>query len=459
MIKQYYLGCLAHASYLIADEESKIAAVVDPQRDIDHYLSEARDMGVTIRHVLLTHFHADFLAGHLELREATGAAISLGAKAQAEYEFTPLADGAEVKLGPNVRLGVLETPGHTPEGISILVYEGPGPDPKAVLTGDTLFIGSVGRPDLMASVGVSAEELAGMLHDSLHRLLELPDPTLVYPAHGAGSFCGKGLSKETVSTIGAQRTTNLALRPMTREEFVAEASSNLPPTPGYFSHDAQLNRQERPTLDAARATGLRALPLEAVLRLQNAGAAVVDVREPTEYAERHLAGSLNVGLSGQFASWAGTLIEPGRPLVIVAPEGREEEAVTRLGRIGFDSVQGHLEGGIASVRERDEATATVRRFSAPELGQALAENEAPHVLDVRALHERQESHIPGSLHIPLPELPKRVNEIPRDRPVVVHCRTGFRSMIAASILEAHGFVGVGDLEGGIVAWDQTVGAS
>src|SRR5437588_1437191 len=282
ILKQYYLGCLAHASYLVADQEAGLAAVVDPQRDVEQYVSDARELNCRIAYVFLTHFHADFIAGHLELRDREGAEICLGARASAEYRFTPMADDEVLALG-RVRLKVLETPGHSPESISILVYD-PGASeevPHAVLTGDTLFIGDVGRPDLRASIGWSAEQLGSMLYDSLRqKLVPLPDDTLIYPAHGAGSLCGKNLSSDTVSTMGLQRQYNYALQPMSRERFVEIVTADQPDTPAYFTYDAVLNSRERPTLDDALARGLQPLSLTALLEPVEDGAQLLDARDP-----------------------------------------------------------------------------------------------------------------------------------------------------------------------------------
>src|SRR5579884_2322141 len=329
---QYYLRCLAHASYLVGDAGSRTAAVVDPQRDVDQYLEDARRAGLEIRHVILTHFHADFVAGHLELRNRAGARIYLGRRARAEYAFTGLGDGDVIEFG-SVRLAALETPGHSPESISLLVYDLARSDrtPRAVLTGDTLFIGDVGRPDLRAALGWSAEELAGMLYDSLRtKLLALPDETLVYPTHGAGSLCGRNISTETVSTIGVQRRYNYALQPMSREDFIRIVTADQPDAPSYFTYDAILNTKERPTLDATLKEVLQPLGLEEVLRLRNAGAQILDARDPAEYAGAHLVDSLNIGLGGQYASWAGTLLDRDRPIVIVADPGREAARTHRV---------------------------------------------------------------------------------------------------------------------------------
>ncbi len=458
MLKQYYLGCLAHASYLIADETTGVAAVVDPQRDVDQYLSDAAAGGLRIEHVFLTHFHADFVAGHLELRARTGATIHLGARAEADYAFVPGRDGDRLELGPNVRLEILETPGHTPESISLVVHDRQqdAVNPYAVLTGDTLFIGDVGRPDLMASVGMTAEELAGLLYDSLrNKLLVLPDATLVYPAHGAGSMCGKNLSKETVSTLGEQRKFNYALQPMARDEFVRLVTADQPEAPGYFAYDADLNRRERPTLDMTLARMLQPLALEEVLRMAAAGAYVLDVRDPADWAGAHLAGSINIGLSGQFATWAGSLLDRTRAIVVVADPGRESEAATRLGRIGFDHLAGYLDTGMAALAGRPELLRAHERVTAPVLAEWLAQAAPPVVLDIRNPGERDAKHIAGSLHIPLAQLERRRGEIPRGRRLVVHCAGGYRSMIALSLLEHHAVPDATDLVGGIAAWEKS----
>lgn len=456
ILKQFYLGCLAHASYLIGDEETGTAAVVDPQRDVDQYLQEARDRGLEIRHVLLTHFHADFVSGHLELRERTGAVIYLGARARAEYAFTPLKDGGTVELG-SVRLRAMETPGHTPEAICILVYDlrKDRKNPQAVLTGDTLFIGDVGRPDLMASVGVSADELAGMLYESLQtKLLALPDETLVYPAHGAGSRCGKHLSTDTVSTIGVQRGHNYALQPMTKKEFVQLVTANQPEAPAYFGYDAMLNRRERPTLDESLERELHPLRLDDVLRLQREGAQLLDVRDPADYAGGHICGSTNIGLGGKFATWAGTMLSREQPIVIIAEPGREREAAMRLGRIGFDHVAGYLKDGMASLDTAPERVSRTDRITASVLADELASPDPPLVLDVRNEDEWNKDRIDGSVNIPVGHLRERIAELPKNRRIAVHCATGYRSSIAASLLEQEGITGVMDLVGGIEGWKK-----
>jgi hydroxyacylglutathione hydrolase len=455
ILEQFYLNCLAHASYLIGDEATGTAAVVDPQRDIDRYLVFAGEHGLHIRHVFLTHFHADFIAGHLELRDRTGAAIYLGAAAKAEYLFTPRHDGDIVQFG-QVRLQAIETPGHTPESISIAVYDLAKSDaaPHAVLTGDTLFIGDVGRPDLRVALGWSAADLGGLLYDSLRtKLLTLPDASLVYPAHGAGSLCGKALSKETVSTLGEQRRSNYALQPMSKAAFVDLVTADQPDAPPYFIYDAVLNSQERPTLDQALARELNPLPLERVLALQAEGAQVLDTREAGEFAAAHLAGSVNIGLGGQYATWAGTVLKHEAPIVIIADPGREGESAVRLGRIGFDQVAGYLADGLRSLESRPELTATTERISAPLAAERLAGADPPLAIDVRARGEREAKHIAGSVNVPLNHLTERLAELPADRPLLVVCAGGYRSSIAASLLQRHGFTAVSEIAGGITAWE------
>jgi glyoxylase-like metal-dependent hydrolase (beta-lactamase superfamily II) len=454
ILKQYYLGCLAHASYLIADERTRVAAVVDPQRDVDQYLADAQELGVTIQHVFLTHFHADFVAGHLELRDRAGARIHLGARAEAEFDFTPVKDGDVVEFG-DVRLSILETPGHTPEGISIVIHDLAQSDrePHAVLTGDTLFIGDVGRPDLLASFGVSQGELASMLYDSLHgKLLQLPDSTLVYPAHGAGSMCGKKLSTETMSTMGEQRRYNYALQPMTKEQFTALVTAEQPDAPAYFGYDAVLNRKERPTLEQSLERALVALRRDEALAHAKGGAQLVDVRSAAEYAGGHLAGSLNVGLDGSFATWAGSVLDPARPIVIVAEPGREREAATRLARVGFDRVAGFVAGGMAAFEARADLVRTSQRITAQALAERLADRPAPLLVDVRTPGEWQAGHVVVSVNIPLNRLRERLGELPRERELALICRTGYRSSLAASLLAQAGFERILDVTGGIEAW-------
>jgi hydroxyacylglutathione hydrolase len=457
VLKQYYLGCLAHASYLIADPHSGEAAVVDPQRDVEQYLDDARQLGCRIGYVFLTHFHADFVAGHLELRDREQAKIHLGARAVAEYPFVPMRDGDEVHVG-QVRLVVLETPGHSPESISILVYD---PEksrefPYAVLTGDTLFIGDVGRPDLRMSQGWSAAQLASMLYDSLHqKLLALPDETLVYPTHGAGSLCGKNLSSETVSTIGAQRLYNYALRPMSRDGFIELITTDQPDPPAYFTYDAVLNTRERPTLDQALKRELRPLSPQRLVELIEDGAQLLDTREPAEFAAGHVRGAVSVSLGGSFATWCGTILDPERPVVLIADAGRQLEAATRLGRIGFDNVAGYLGGGMRALGDAPDLIERTARVTAATLAELLASGPPPLLVDVRREREWRTGRIDGAINIPLPRLTREIPSLPSTWPLVVYCATGYRSAIAGSLVQRAGRRAVNDLIGGIGAWEST----
>jgi rhodanese-related sulfurtransferase len=354
-----------------------------------------------------------------------------------------------------VRLKILETPGHTPESISILVYDLNKSDtrPHAVLTGDTLFIGDVGRPDLRAALGWSATDLGGMLFDSLHtKLLGLPDQSLVYPAHGAGSLCGKALSKETVSTLGEQRRTNYALQPMSKETFISVVTADQPDAPAYFTYDAVLNSQERPTLDETLAR-VNAMTLDGVLALQAVGAQILDTRNSAEFGAAHLAGSINIGLGGQYATWAGTVLDRDHPIVIIADLGRENESATRLGRIGFDHIVGYLQDGLHSLKSRPDLTATTDRISAPYAAGLLSSAEPPLAIDVRAPRERDQKYIAGSLGIPLNHLVEKLETLPKGRPLLVYCAGGYRSSIAASLLERNGFDHVCEIAGGMAGWE------
>ena len=455
ILKQFYLNCLAHASYVVGDEESRLAAVVDPQRDIEQYLAFAREHDLRITHVFLTHLHADFIAGHLELRERTGATICLGAAASVEYPFLALHDGDSVDLG-RTRIQALETPGHTPESVSLLLFDLDGDEtaPYAVLTGDTLFVGDVGRPDLRGALGWSARSLGSLLYDSLRtKLLPLPDQTLLYPAHGAGSLCGKALSRDTFSTIGEQRRANYALQPMTRDAFIELVTADQPDAPAYFVYDAVLNAKERPTLETSLASGLKPMHLEEVLERQRAGAQILDTRDPAEFAAAHLAGSVNIGLGGQYATWAGTILSPQRPIVVIAEPGRELESAMRLGRIGFDTVVGYLDDGLWTLESRPELIARTERLSPAVAAERLASNEPPLVVDVRATREYEAKHIEGSVSIPLNHLAELADRLPTDRPLLVHCAGGYRSSIAVSLLRQMGFTRISELAGGITAWE------
>lgn len=455
--QQYYLACLSHASYLVGDTASGRAVVVDPQRDVAGYLADAERAGLRIERVIETHFHADFLSGHLELAAATGATICYGPGAEADFPLEHLADGQVIELG-DVRLEVRHTPGHTPESISVVVWERPGDAvPYGVLTGDTLFIGDVGRPDLLAAAGLTAEEMARSLYRSLHtRLLTLPDATRVFPAHGAGSACGKQLSTATVSTIGEQRRTNYALQPMSEDDFVRIVTEGQPVAPLYFPFSAHRNRERHPLLDEADPPP--ALGLDAVLARQRAGARLLDTRDPAAFAAGHLPGSVNVGLDGRFAEYAGDVLDPSDEIVLVCDPGRELEAKVRLGRIGFDNVTGYLAEPQRAFLERPDLMVPSSRVTAPELAALLEGPEPPAVLDVRDPAEVAAGSIPGAVAIPLARLAERLGELDPARPVVAYCASGFRSAIAASLLAARGFVDASDLLGGYEAWTALVAA-
>ena len=454
--KQFYLGCLAHASYLIGSEGE--AAVVDPRRDVEEYLEEAERQGLAIRHVIETHLHADFVSGHRELARRTGARIYFGARAQARFEHVPVREGDEIRMG-DVVLRFLETPGHTPESVSVLVIDRAKSEaPEAVLTGDTLFIGDVGRPDLAEAGGgaapeTGAQELAGMLYDSLHtKLLALSDSVAVYPAHGAGSLCGKNISSEKSSTIGQQRQFNYALQPMPREQFIAMVTADLPEAPAYFGRDVAINREGAPML--SELPPLPALDPEQVEGLLASGAVLLDTRPAAEYGTAHVPGSIHIGLSGQFASWAGTLMPPEASVVLVAEdEERAAEARMRLARVGIENLQGYLSGGIVAWQGSDRPLARTEQISVDELARRLGAGEVTQIVDVRRPGEWKDGHIEQARHLPLHELAARAQEIDPALPVTAICAGGYRSSIATSLLERTGFSPVTNVIGGMSAWN------
>jgi glyoxylase-like metal-dependent hydrolase (beta-lactamase superfamily II)/rhodanese-related sulfurtransferase len=448
--EQFYLGCLAHASYLLAS--GREAVVVDPQRDVDLYLKAADAQGVAIRHIFETHLHADFVSGHKELAARTGATIYIGSRAGAQFPHVPVADGFELAVGA-LRLRVLETPGHTPESICLVVVDGEksSDHPCAVLTGDTLFLGDVGRPDL--SRDYTPMQLAGMLYDSLHgKLMRLADDVLVYPAHGAGSLCGRNMRAERSSTIGTERLTNYALQIRSKNEFTAQLTEHLPARPEYFLQDAEINR--------AGATSLSDLPdLRRVApaeldRMLREGEIALDVRAGDQFAAAHVPGSVNIALSGQFASWAGTVLGlKAHPLLIAGSEEQLVEARMRLARVGIEDLSGYLDGGVTAWKAAGFPLATLHQISAAELDQQL-NSSGLSVLDVRREPEWESGHIAGAAWWPLDNFKVSPPEIDHDAPIAVHCKGGYRSAIACSLLLRAGFRNVSNVAGGFDAWQQ-----
>ncbi len=448
-VKQFFLGCLAHASYLVGSEGR--AAVIDPQRDVDIYLETARQKGLKIEHIIETHLHADFVSGHRELAERTGARICLGAGSGATFPHTAVKDGDSIRFGA-CRFDFLQTPGHTVESICIVMTDlGQPSRPKTVFTGDTLFVGDVGRPDL--SGDHTPQELAAMLFHSLHdKLLKLPDETEIDPAHGAGSLCGRQMSTERSSTIGKQRRSNYALQAAGSEEFIRLLTDCLPPRPEYFRLDAELNRQGAAALDQLPPPQ----PLRApeVLRLQSEGAVVLDTRPVMQFAVAHVPGSLHIGLSGQFASWAARILGLDKHIILVAEDDTQlRESQMRLARVGIEKVDAYLEGGIAGWVESGYQLEYIPQISVQEFAE-LREKEKDDVavLDVREPGEVAAGALENSVRIPLGQLNGRTQELDRERLLVVHCKGGYRSSIATSILRRDGLRQVINLTGGFDAW-------
>jgi glyoxylase-like metal-dependent hydrolase (beta-lactamase superfamily II)/rhodanese-related sulfurtransferase len=429
------------------------AAVVDPRRDVDEYIEEASRNGLEIRHVIETHLHADFVSGHCELAERTGARIYLGAGAKPEFEAQLVHDGDEVTFG-DVTLRFLETPGHTPESICVLLFDRSRSEstPIGILTGDTLFIGDVGRPDLVAAKGYSADQMAGMLYESLHeKILPLPDSVIVYPAHGAGSACGKNIGKETFATLGSQRIGNYALQPMSRDEFVQLATADLPEPPKYFPFDADMNRRGPQSLTVLASP--TAFSPQEVADRQSQGHCVLDVRENIMFGAGHVPASANIGLGGQFAFWCGSLLDPAVPVILVADsEAGVKEAVTRLARVGFQNVTGFLDGGIARWREAGLPLETVEQISVNDLAAMLEADEGTlQVFDVRRPGEYAGGHVPGAVNVPLNKLTDNASLESR-RPTAVICAGGYRSSAATSLLAPLGFHKLYNVLGGTSAW-------
>ncbi len=448
--KQFYLGCLAHASYLIGSEGE--AAVVDPQRDVEQYLEEAEKQNLKIKYILETHLHADFVSGHRELAARTGAEIVFGSKANATFPHIAAKDGDEVKLG-KLLLKILETPGHTPESISIVVVDTDvSNDPQKVLTGDTLFIGDVGRPDLVGSKGFTPQAMAEMLYDSLNeKLLKLPDTVEVYPAHGAGSLCGRSLSKETSSTIGEQKKFNYALRPMSKEDFVAMMTTDLPEVPAYFPKDAEINRSGAKALQELHQP--LAMTPEEVDKLVKENYLVLDTRSSSAFGVGHVPGSINIALGGQFASWAGTIISLNTPIILVAEDlEKVREAVTRLARVGIENVKGYLDGEMLAWNKANLPVGQVIQMPVNELNSQLEEKVDLQLVDVRRPAEYQNGHATSAINIQLAYLEREVSKLDSKRPTAIICASGYRSSIATSLLARHGFTKIYNVVGGTSAW-------
>jgi hydroxyacylglutathione hydrolase len=444
--EQFYLGCLAHASYMLGSGGE--AAVIDPQRDVEIYLNAAEENGLKIRHILETHLHADFVSGHKELAARTGARIYIGEKAGATFPHAGVHDGSEVTFG-SCKISVLETPGHTPESICLVVTDTEKrPSPWAVLTGDTLFIGDVGRPDL--SPAFTPQQLAAMLYDSLHgKLMKLSDDVLVYPAHGAGSLCGRNMRAEKSSTIGTERLTNYALQISTREEFVKQLTANLPARPEYFAKDAEINRGGAAAMDEL--PELTPIPATKLKTLIEQGSPALDVRSTEAFAAGHVPGSISIALSGQFASWAGSLLGlSARPVLIADTPDQIEEARVRLARVGIEDLTGYLQEGIAGWKKAGFEMATLPQISARDLSQ----RKDLHVLDVRRDGEWQAAHLERAELWPLDRLKDSLPPLDKSVAIAVHCKSGYRSTIACSLLQRAGFTNVINVIGGFDAWQQ-----
>lgn len=449
--KQFYLGCLAHASYMIASEGG--AAVVDPQRDVEQYVVEAEAQGCQVRYVIETHLHADFVSGHRELVARTGAEVIFSREAGVTFPHRAVREGDEISVG-KVTLRFIETPGHTPESISVLVIDREVSDePQKILTGDTLFIGDVGRPDLAGGRGLTPQTMAGMLYDSLHgKILKLDDRVEVYPAHGAGSMCGRNISKETSSTVGEQRRFNYALAPMPREEFVRMMTADLPEAPAYFSRAAEINRAGADALgEIARPA---ALAPEEVKRLADEGHVVLDVRAAEEFGAGHVPGALNVGLGGQFASWAGSLVEPDASVIIIAETDEQiDEAVMRLARVGLENVRGYLSGGMLAWGEAGLPQSRVPQITVGELRELQRANPDLQIVDVRRPAEYAGGHVPRAARAPLSaRLAESLSKLDPAQPTAVICAGGYRSSAATSMLAKRGFRQLLNVTGGTGAW-------
>jgi hydroxyacylglutathione hydrolase len=454
-IEQIYTGCLAQGAYYIRSENE--AVIIDPLREVEPYIEKAAADGATIKYVLETHFHADFVSGHIDLATKTGATIVYGPTAQPTFKAHIAKDGEELRVG-RLTIKVLHTPGHTMESTTYLLKDENGKD-HAIFSGDTLFLGDVGRPDLAQKAAhMTQEELAGLLYDSLRsKVMTLADDVIVYPAHGAGSACGKNMSRETVDTLGSQKQTNYALRAsMTRDEFVKEVTEGLLPPPAYFPENVKMNKEGYESIDRILNKGTRPLSAEEFELLANeTGALVLDTRDAQIFAKGFIPNSINIGIDGSFAPWVGSLI-PGvaHPLLLITDEGREEEVVTRLARVGYDNTLGYLKGGLKSWLQADKEIDSIESVSAREFASRWKDQKLT-VIDVRKPGEFQVEHIENAINVPLDFLNTHLAEIPKEREVYIHCAGGYRSMIAASILKSRGWDNLIDIKGGFSAIAET----
>ena len=440
-VEQIYTGCLSEAAYYI--ESNGEAAIIDPLRETEPYLKKAEERGAKIKYIFETHFHADFVSGHLDLSAKTGAPIIYGPTAKTEFDIIEATDGQEFELG-NIRLRVLHTPGHTPESSCYLLMDAEG-NANSIFTGDTLFIGDVGRPDLAQKGGdMTAEDMAGTLYDSLRsKVMPLTDDVIVYPAHGAGSACGKNLSDETQSTIGDQKKSNYALGDLTRDEFIKELTTGILPPPQYFAKAAAQNKRGYKSIDDVYESSMSALSVSDLKHAQNEGALVIDTRDQFVFAEAHVPNAWFIGLNGQFAPWAGALIEDmHQPIVIVADAGKEKEAIMRLARVGYDNVIGYLEGGMANWIAAGEEVRSIEAVSPEEF---VANRPDGTVLDVRKPSEYESGHVEDAQLFTLDYMLQHMDEVNKETPYLIHCKGGYRSVIAWSILRYKGFTQLTDI--------------
>lgn len=442
-IEQMYTNCLAEAAYYI--ESDGEVAIIDPIRDTAPYIAKAKERNAKIKYVFETHFHADFVSGHIDLAKESGATIIYGPKAETSYQSYIAKDNEEFQVG-RIKIKVLHTPGHTPESSCYLLIDENGKE-HAVFTGDTLFVGDVGRPDLLDGK-MSKEELAGMLYDSLnYKLKTLPDQVIVYPAHGPGSACGKNIGKDTWSTIGEQKQSNYAMKDMDKADFINVVTAGLLPPPQYFFKDAMINKKGYESLDKVMNSNLASLTPGDVEKEIQQGALVLDTRNPETFEKGFIPGAMNIGLNGSFAVWVGTLVDISTPLIIVSDEGKEEESILRLARVGFENVKGFLKGGINSWTASGKPVNTIHSITSEEFAKQYTDAKYK-VLDVRKTGEYENGHVKNAIHSCLDYLPKNIDSLDKNQAYLVHCAAGYRSMIACSIMQAKGFRNVVNVLGG-----------